>query len=119
MPMPSPKYKSGGSLKKLGTEVNGISGTFSALAFDCAVSVPVPGPNAGPAITAAAAKASKERLMSSPPAPNLYRNGATLHAVRTLLLALASAVTAGALVSQAQPQSKGGEDETGPYEVVE
>ena len=36
MPMPSPKYRSGGSLKKLGTEVNGISGTFSALALVCA-----------------------------------------------------------------------------------
>src|SRR6185503_9125232 len=34
MPMPSPKYRSAGSLKKLGTDVKGICGTFSALALD-------------------------------------------------------------------------------------
>src|SRR5690349_13157360 len=32
--MPSPKYVSRGSLKKFGTESYGISGTFSAFAFD-------------------------------------------------------------------------------------
>src|SRR5688572_20979880 len=38
MPMPSPKYMSAGSLKKLGTDVKGICGTFSALALDWAES---------------------------------------------------------------------------------
>src|SRR5271154_7039989 len=32
----SPRYSPGGSLRKFGTEVKGISGTFWALAFCCA-----------------------------------------------------------------------------------
>ena len=39
--------------------------------------------------------------------------------MRTLLVGLGVMAVAGSLVAQAQPQSKGGEDETGPYEVVE
>lgn len=39
--------------------------------------------------------------------------------VRTLLLALAAVVATSGLVSQAARQQKGGEDETGPYDVVE
>jgi len=39
--------------------------------------------------------------------------------VRTLLIGAGAMVMAASLVSQAQPRPKGGEDETGPYEVVE
>src|SRR6266849_2789634 len=36
----SPRYSPGGSLRKFGTEVKGISGTFWALAFCCASAGP-------------------------------------------------------------------------------
>jgi hypothetical protein len=36
--MLSPRYRSGGSLMKLGTDSKGISGTFTAFAFVCAES---------------------------------------------------------------------------------
>ena len=36
MPIASPMYRPGGSLKKFGTESYGISGTFCAVAFACA-----------------------------------------------------------------------------------
>src|SRR5688500_15335069 len=42
MPMPSPRYRSGGSLKKFGTDVWGMIGTFSAFALVWAKAGPPP-----------------------------------------------------------------------------
>src|SRR5207248_11674108 len=36
----SPRYSQGGGFRKLGTEVKGISGTFCAVAFNCAAAPP-------------------------------------------------------------------------------
>src|SRR5688500_3567488 len=79
MPMPSPKYRSGGSLKKSGTEVKGISGTFSALALDCAVTVAgatgMPPPRKTEATTAAKKGTDSRPFIEPPPAGQSTRPG--------------------------------------------
>src|SRR5688572_15223790 len=63
MPMPSPKYRSAGSLKKFGTDVCGMVGTFSAVALVCAASgVPKS------TVAAAADRNRRVSMLMKPPA---------------------------------------------------
>ena len=67
MPMPSPKYRSGGSLKKFGTDVCGMVGTFSAVALVCATSGAPPS-----SATAAADSIRRVSILMKPPAVGCY-----------------------------------------------
>src|SRR5260370_25369834 len=59
----SPRYSPGGSLRKFGTEVKGISGTFWALAFCCASA------GATPSMRAIAETDAIQRVMKDLPGP--------------------------------------------------